>query len=143
LGHQGHSLDFVDLPVALQTARAEGVTNPILSMELRVWDSGPLWTLHAGKQAIPLHAITGKRHYGTRDSSIENYNKQWNQAIANLKKLFQEGKYDRWDSRPLLAFQNEDHPGYQMDCALLKQTRSMCENIWHDRTEQEESLCRN
>ncbi|MGD9851966.1 MAG: hypothetical protein AB7T38_11910 [Nitrospirales bacterium] len=141
-GTKAIPLDFVDLPAAVQTARAEGVTNPILSMELRVWDPGPLWTLHAGKQAIPLHAISGKRHFGTRDASIEDYNKQWNQAVANLKKRFQKEQYDRWDCRPFLAFQNENHPGYQQDCALLKQTQIMCENPWHDKNEAERNLCK-
>ena len=133
-GTKAIPLDFVDLPAAVRTARAEGVTNPILSMELRVWDPGPLWTLSASKQAIPLHAVTGKRHFGRRDSSIEDYNKQWDQAIAGVKRLFQKEELGKWDCRRMLPFSpSEDSPGYQMDCALMKDLEFACENPFADK----------
>jgi hypothetical protein len=86
---------FLDLPEAWAIARQHGVPPPIGPATLRVWqpkDQDPvlLWSLRSARgntSGAQIDGATGIAFEGDPSGYIEDYNQQWTQAVAGLRRL--------------------------------------------------------
>lgn len=82
------TINFIDLPAAIASARGDGMRGPLRRAEIRGWkDFGAVWWIVGGKGGYQVAAATGKIIHGDVSSYILHYNAQWDQAIAGLESL--------------------------------------------------------
>ncbi len=87
---------FLDLPEAWALARQHGLPPPIGVASLRVWQPKGqepvlLWSLRSargGTSGAEIDGATGAAFEGDPSGYVEEYNRQWTQAAAGLRRLF-------------------------------------------------------
>jgi hypothetical protein len=85
---------FVDLPEAVKIAQRHGVRGSLNDAWLREFERGHrAWSLgfqSGGRgETVNIEATTGVVIKGELTNVIADYNKQWDEALANLRKLFE------------------------------------------------------
>jgi hypothetical protein len=87
---------FLDLPQAWAVARQQGVPPPLGHASLQIWHPGGgeavlAWSLASAQRNAPsaqIDGATGVVLEGDLSGYVAQYNAQWQQAIAGLRRLF-------------------------------------------------------
>jgi hypothetical protein len=85
--------EFLDLSRAVEAALRLGYDGSVKRARLTLGPEGPTWGFQfaggSGKAGLVLNAVTGERV--THDMSVvmADYNRQWDEAIAGLRRLAQ------------------------------------------------------
>jgi hypothetical protein len=120
--------DFVDLPKAIEIAHDDGMNEPFKQALMLNWSkAGSVWQIHSTSKIYQVTS-SGEALHGDIDGYIEQYNAQWNSAIAGLQARFGQAEL------PKCPMRHGSFWGYgipMQPCELVGTGQDLCAQLTH------------